>query len=276
MGLPTRCKTKALLHTLGSLSIERLIQLRQMNFLHSFSFLPSDSLHRRLLVTLIKNPPAGGILPRLHDMLQEYGLPSMEDILAGHWSKEGWKRLTKRVLLAVSFSEFMDDCDKLPLAQCSTLKLGRPIPHLNICKGYPQLTKRNNIRMRLLVRCYGLEVEVSRFRHSQSPSGTCKLCVTAASDGTATSEVEDTVHFISSCPALSPVRNCSLPSLGATASLLAQDPIKFTDVVLGAEWIDDPDLQREFVDFIHRLHLARTTLLTQSHLPPTANLAALL
>ena len=210
-------------------------------------------------------------------MLQEYSLPSMEDILAGHWSKEGWKRLTKQVLLAMSFSEFMDDCDKLPLAQCSTLKLGRPIPHLNICKGYPQLTKRNNIRMRhLLVRCYGLEVEVSRFCHSQSPSGTCKLCATAASDGTATSEVEDTVHFISSCPALSPVRNCSLPSLGAAVSLLIQDPIKFTDVVLGAEWIDDPDLQREFVDFIHRLHLACTTLLTQPHLPPTANLATLL
>ena len=107
----------------------------------------------------------------------------------------------------------------------------------------------DNIRMRLLVRCYGLEAEVSRFRHSQSPSGTCKLCATAASDGTATSEVEDTVHFISSCPTLSPVRNCSLPSLGAAASLLVQDPIKFTDVVLGVEWIDDPDLQREFVDF---------------------------
>ena len=123
VGLPTCCKTKALLHTLGSLSIERLIQLRQINFLHSFSFLPSDSLHCRVLVTLIKNPPAGGILPRLHNMLQEYGLPSMEDIFAGHWSKEGWKRLTKRALLAVSFSEFMDDCDNLPLAQCSTLKL---------------------------------------------------------------------------------------------------------------------------------------------------------
>ena len=164
VGLPIRCNSKALLHIMGTLSIERMIHQRQLNFLHSFSSLLSDSLHYQLLLSLIIAPPSSGIIPRLQSLVQEYGLPSMEEIVAGQWSKEGWKKLTKRMLLARSYSEFAEDCSHLPLAQCSTLKLGRPIPHLSICRGFPRTT------------CYGLEAEVFRFRISSPADSTCKLC----------------------------------------------------------------------------------------------------
>ena len=54
----------------------------------------------------------------------------------------------------------------------------------------------------------GLEADASRFRwrkdHSQPNNSTCKLCH---------SEPEDPFHFISKCPALSPVRSRLLSSL---------------------------------------------------------------
>ena len=66
----------------------------------------------------------------------------------------------------------------LPLAQCSVLHRGKPIPHLLICRGFPKTTKRNNTRIRLLVNCHGLETDTCRFRTSPQED-TCRLCRTA-------------------------------------------------------------------------------------------------
>ena len=165
----------------------------------------------------------------------------MEEIITGQWSKEGWKRLTKRMLLARSYSQFAVDCSHLPLAQCSTLKLGRPIPHISICRR----TTKNNTRIRLLVNCYGLEAEVSRFRSSSPADSSCKLCGTGST--------EDPVHFISLCPALSSARDSSAQSLGVVAPT---DPVKFAEYILGVDWIDDPVQQRKIIEFVYYLHTA--------------------
>ena len=147
MGLPIRCNTKALLHIMGSLSIESMIHHRQLNFLHSFSSLQSDSLHYQLLLSLIRDPPPSGIFPRLQSLVQEYALPPMEEIITGQLSKEGWKRLTKQMLLARSYSEFVVDCSHLPLAQCSTLKLGRQFPIFRSAEGQPSGTTPRSVSL---------------------------------------------------------------------------------------------------------------------------------
>ena len=160
-----------------------------------------------------------------------------------------------------SYSEFVVNCSHLPLAQCSTLKLGRPIPHILICRGSPRTTKWNNTRIRLLVNCYGLEAEVSRFRSSSPADSSCKFC--------GTGYTEDLVHFISLCPALSSARDSSAQSLGVIASLLATDPVKFAEYILGVDWIDDPVQQREIIELIYYLHRARMVSLATTQLLPT-------
>ena len=152
----------------------------------------------------------------------------------------------KRILWAAQLADFLVSCSHLPLAQCSVLHRGKPIPHLLICRGFPKTTKRNNTRIRLLVNCHGLETDTCRFRTSPQDD-TCRLCRTAR---------EDALHFISHCPALSSARDPS--RLSALAPLLTSDPLKFTEHILGtSEWIDDPPLQREIVEFVYRLHTER-------------------
>jgi hypothetical protein len=44
LGLLVRCNSKSLLHIMGTLSINAFIHQGQLNFIHSFTFLPPDSL----------------------------------------------------------------------------------------------------------------------------------------------------------------------------------------------------------------------------------------
>ena len=121
-----------------------------------------------------------------------------------------------------------------------------PVTQFTCCRGFPKTTKRNNTRIRLLVNCHGLETDTCRFRTSPQDD-TCRLCRTAR---------EDALHFISHCPALSSARDLS--RLSALAPLLTSDPLKFTEHLLGtSEWIDDPPLQSEIVEFVYRLHTER-------------------
>ena len=141
----------------------------------------NDTYRDRVMLSLIRNQPSSGVIPKIQSLTAEYGLPQMGVVLTGQWTRGGWKGLTRRMLLAKQFSEFIVDCSHLPLAQCSTIKLGRPLPHLSICKGFLRTTRHSNIRIRLLVNCCGLEAESSRFRNSLS-DGSCKLCNTGSTE----------------------------------------------------------------------------------------------
>ena len=148
----------------------------------------------------------------------------------------------KRILWAAQLADFLVSCSHLPLAQCSVLHRGKPIPHLLICRGFPKTTKRNNTRIRLLVNCHGLETDTCRFRTTPQDD-TCRLCRTAREDPA----------FYFSLP-----RPLIGSRLSALAPLLTSDPLKFTEHILGtSEWIDDPPLQREIVEFVYRMHTER-------------------
>ena len=148
---------------------------------------------------------------------------------------------------------------KYPLSDCA-LPIGRPAPHWTVTLQDIHATRKNNFRIRLLVGCDGLEADASRFRwrkdHSQPNNSTCKLCH---------SEPEDPFHFIAKCPALSPVRSRLLSATPETVKPhlpdLEADPLRFTEVVLGLEWIKDTPTQTFIIDF---LNSARNSLILQS------------
>ena len=262
-GLPLRCNSLALQCLLGTMSITSLIHQRQLNFALSFKSLPPDSPHRLVFQSLVSHPPSKGFIPTLSSTLSRYDLPPLSAITDLTCSKSAWKRMIKKCILVSEFLSFSDACNTIPLSRCD-IKLGHPIPHWQVTRGQPILTRKNHFRIRLLVGCDGLEQDASRFRqrsHGSFPAGDnrCKLCL---------SEIEDASHFIARCPALSSPRSLLLanlhtpPLVPPLSELLHSNQPRLIDIVLGLEWIDDADFQCGLIVFLNELRLARITLLT--------------
>ena len=76
--------------------------------------------------------------------------------------------------------------------------------------------------------------------------------------------MEDSIHFVASCPAL---LQCCTELIGEappTAMAIlpdpACDPDCFFNIISGVDWIDDTASQLYFVDFLHRLRSHRNYL----------------
>ena len=167
----------------------------------------------------------------------------------------------KGLTLSAEYSSFLDECVHLPLSDC-LLSLGKPAPHWSITRGLPQMTRKNNFRIRLLVCCDGLEADASRFRKRKYATATindatCRLCKL---------KPEDYAHFIVRCPALSSVRETLLGTADLRVDLLSlsrSDPTKFLNIVLGIEWINDSTLQFFVIEFQDGLRQVLNLLLTR-------------
>lgn len=254
LGMPVRCSSKALLHIIGTMDIKALIHQKQLQFLFSFSQLPSDSLPLKLLRTLIRSPPPTGLIRTLLKTHSELDLPPVNTILDGQWSKTAWKNLVKNILLVSQYSEFISQCTSLPLSKFTNMKLGKVIPHVSITRGLPKLTKMNSFRLRLLTNCHGLESDTCRFRPNQAQ--TCRLC----GEGN-----EDIEHFVLSCPALSSAR--SMTQRMSMRLRGTSGPPAIVDRIVGASWIEDPQFHRDTIEFLDRLHRERLRLLALTNLP---------
>ena len=168
LNLPIRCPSKSLLNITGMLSISDMIHHRQLNFIHSFSLLPADSLPCQVFHALSTRISPNSTTSRLQTLLHHHSLPPISTIPTLQLSKtRSWKQGIKRLLWAAQLSNFLASCSHLPLAQCSILHRCKPIPQLLICRGFPKTTKRNNIRIRLLVNCDGLLSDTCLFRASR-------------------------------------------------------------------------------------------------------------
>ena len=258
-GLPLRCHSSALLHLLGTSSISSLIQQRQLNFLRSFSRLPEVSLPRLVLEKRLSCSPMKGSLPVFTSLLVSLDLPSIPDILGGDWCKQAWSRWMKTLSRSLEYSAFLDKCSQLPLSEY-LLTLGKPIPHWSVTIGLPKLTRLNNLRIRLLVGCDGLEADACRFRARKylgaTGSAICRLCGL---------EPEDPAHFIARCTSLSLPRASLLQdTIPSLAPLCSSDPVRFVRVILGVDWIADVELQRSIIHFLDSLRQYRNKLLVPS------------
>ena len=147
---------------MGVPSIAPLIQQRQLNFVHSFSGLPADSLLKLVMMKRNSYSPQKGSLHVFYRLVVSHNLPSLHEIVNGDWGKLAWRRWMKGIFQSSEYSSFLDECDYLPLSDC-VFPLGKPIFHWSVTHGLPLLTRMNNFRIRLLVGCNGLEADASRF-----------------------------------------------------------------------------------------------------------------
>ena len=126
--------------------------------------------------------------------------------------------------------------------------------------GDTNATRRTNFRIRLLTGCDGLEQDVSHFRcqtHGRSRGDlTCKLCGLG---------LENTEHFIANCHSLDAARNLALqsaaPQVRPHIPNPARDPVGFSDVKIGIDWIDHGPTQLFITEFLSQLKAARMAIL---------------
>ena len=254
-GLPIRCPAAALQSLIG---FHFILHLPTTAGFHKFHH---QHASQQLLEARVVNPRAKGITVNWGNLLDELCLPSIKQLLSTPRNKETWKRSIKRLLNIRAYITMQDQCERYPLGDCD-LPIGRLVPHWTVTLD-THATRRNNFRIRLLVGCDGLEADASRFRwrkdQSQPNNSTYKLCH---------SEPEDPFHFIAKCLALSPVRSRLLSATPETIKLhlpdLEADPLRFTEVILGLEWIKDTPTQTFIIDFLTQLKSARSSLILHS------------
>ena len=193
------CPSSALNTLLGSDDVASRIRQRKLNFVNSVANLDNSTLAKKLFLARAKDPLAKGLIPNLIQMLDDSNLPGLVSLLSQHPTKpETWKRFTKRQSVIKSFLSFLNDCEGYHIGECD-LALGRPMQHWEFTVGDSTLTRANNLRIRLLAGCEGLEKDAARFRYRDkqfSPADpSCKLCAAPC---------EDARHFIATCNALVP------------------------------------------------------------------------
>ena len=252
-GLPIRCKSLALQQSLGIANIRTLIHRRQLNFLHSFSTIPHDSLPRIDFEKRLSGPLSPRSSLSIFQSLAElYDLPSFPNILNSQVSRAQWKVQIQRITTISDFSVYADECVHLPLSSYLPPRLGKPYPHWQVTLGFPLLSRENISRMKLLLNCYGLASDVCRFQTISSSTDLCPLCNSAT---------EDAFHLFANCPALAPARGeFALPH--PLASERVSDPARFVSLILGTEWLDDTPVQHACIEFLHHILSARTRLLS--------------
>ena len=147
-GMPIRCKSLALQQSLGTISIRSLIHQRQLNFIHSFTSLPPDSLPSVIFVKRMAGPfSPRSSLTIFHSLVDTYKLPSIPSVLSNHLSRSQWKSPIKRCLLASEFSSYVTECAHLPLSDYPLSLLGKPYPHWLVNLGFPNISRKNISRM---------------------------------------------------------------------------------------------------------------------------------
>ena len=150
-------------------------------------------------------------------------------------------------------------CIDLHVGACS-IPIGRPVRHWSVTLGDTNATRRTNFRIRLLTGCDGLEQDASHFRYRthgrSSGDPTCKLCGLGP---------ENAEHFISNCHSLDAARVRALqsapPQVRPHLPNPARDPVGFSDVILGIDWIDHRPTQLFITEFLSQLKAARTAIL---------------
>ena len=230
-GLPTRCPSSSLITLMGAQSVDMLIQQRSLGYIVVTANLLPEYIARRVLVARASSSSVKGEVKRFQDILAKHSLPDLSTLLSNTPSSNVWKSHVCKYLVLKAYLEFLEECDAYHLSSCS-LKLLKLDPHWAAMFKDVKVMRPNNLRIRLLMGCDGLENDASRFRirntggRVHDPSS--KLCGTVS---------EDAAHFICNCSALAEVRAALLLAAPPTLSSLIPDPsaspVEFTAVMLG-------------------------------------------
>ncbi|CAC5407671.1 unnamed protein product [Mytilus coruscus] len=197
--LPTRTASIGIYSLLGALPLEAELHKRQLSLLHSISVSENQNLKEILLRQYHLQINQGTFLERIEFVLQQYNLPTIEELWDNTPSKFTWKHTVRSAI-----SDFWNDKFRTEIAQKSTLnrldtnsiKIGETHPVWNSALNIPDETKRAIVKARILTGTYMLQSNKAKFG-IDNVDATCPICFI---------EDENLIHFITRCPAFEGIR----------------------------------------------------------------------
>ena len=269
-GLPDRTAIPALHIISGSPTLEALLHIKLLTFLHSILTSPGpakDIVYRQYA---IKTGNSHSWIIKMIDLLQTYNLPTLATITKEHSKKEDWKATVKKAVHQKLVEELAKEAEtKSTLKFLSTsLQINTAHPSLHNITNARDVT-RAAIKLRILTGTYTLQTHLFKFK--KSSTDLCPLCK---------KEPEDTAHFLITCPTLEPNRTIYHNAIQATIpSVYLHRPLLFNNRHLYTQLLLDPshasltsliDLEhhtRSTIEeisrkMIYNLHIKRSTLLS--------------
>ena len=129
-------------------------------------------------------------------MLQKYDLPTISEILIEAPTKNTWRKIVREQVHTFWKDKLQSTASNMSTLQFMNINMSTESHHTVRIIRNPNMTKKANVKFRLLTGTYSLQyTRVHVYR--QQMSATCLLCKT---------DDETLQHFILTCPTLNTVR----------------------------------------------------------------------
>jgi len=203
LGVPERTAIPSLYIITGILPMKYHTDQKHLSFLHSLISKEGrlkDLVERQ---SIMKTSKSKSWIPNIKDILQQYSLPLLPDLLEYIPPKDQWKKTLKDAILQVT----EEDIEEQALSK-STLKYLCPRFTHNKCHNVvsfvksPREVTRACIKTRMLTGTYPLQT--TRLTYRQVPNDICPLCGVAP---------EDLTHCLLECTATQQTRAKYMPTI---------------------------------------------------------------
>ena len=265
--LPTRTATCAVYLLLGALPIEAELHKRQLSLLYNLLVSTNETivqLNSRQIAINLDNTLS--FYSRVHSTLNQYQLPSIQELQTEIPSREQWKHRVKQAVNKFWTDSLKTEADeKSTLCNLSTrfMKIGHTHPLWTSLDSSVSDVRKGITKCRMITGTYMLQSIKSKF--SKSPvDAICKCCGL---------DNEDLPHMLLECPALLVPRKQFYPDIKSMVIDIIEEEQwknKFSNrkqlVKLILDCSSYPELrdsenyvklQRVSTNLCHRLHLVR-------------------
>ena len=245
LGLPKYTATAALYILTGQLPIQAQLTIKQLCFLRSLlESSPCRDIVIRQYVTKVGK--TNSLIPLLAQLLYDHNLPTIMDLFLNAPSKEKWKVLVKTAVTTKATTEVNASASgKSTLNLLATpFKAGKLHPSLEAIYNVRQVA-RVAVKLKILTKTYPLQDNWMRIGKVKSAG--CKLCDSA---------VEDTNHFVLSCPALEEVRQKYRSVISSAAG-----PHQLRELLNPSSHSSPIQNEQKTTDLLFALHLKRHNIL---------------
>ena len=193
--LPIRTANCAVHLLLGALPIEGELHKRQLSLLYNILVSSNETiteLSERQVAVNLENPLS--YFCRVQCVLEKYQLPSLEELIIKHPSKDSWKCTVKEAVNKY-WSELLkteaQEKSTLQYLDINGLKIGETHPVWNSLDSIVSDVRKGTVKCRMLTGTYMLQSTSHKFKKA-TVSATCKC---------GGLYVEDLAHMLLECPA---------------------------------------------------------------------------
>ena len=197
LDVPERTAIPALHILTGTLPIRRLLDQRQLVFLHSL--ICQEGRLKELVARqyVMKKPNSKSWVSNIKKTLREYTLPSLHDLLTNTPSKERWKQTVKKAVLEVTTRDLEEEA-----TEKTTLKFMNPA--FNHKKCHPSIGLVDNPRQVTRAVTKARMLTGTYLVYKKAGSDSCDLC----------GESGDTItHLLLECQATDGARQKYMPAI---------------------------------------------------------------